>query len=88
MKQKLVKNQIMILEPLLLFEKKGRALKCVCAHSHVQKWLVWTLSFVSKLLLLPPSCAWVAVSHVSTVWDQMCHSTAENAETQNPPKAQ
>lgn len=80
MKQKLVKNQIMVLEPLLLFDKKGRALKCVCVHSHVQEWLVWSLSFVSKLLLLSPLCAWVAISHVSTVWDQVCHSTAENAE--------
>lgn len=88
MKQNHVKNQIMVLEPLLSFEKKGRTLRCVCVRSHVQEWLVWSLSFVSKLLLLSPICAWVAISHVSTVRDQMCHSTAENAETQNPSKAQ
>lgn len=36
MKQKLVKNQIMVLEPLLLFEKKGRAFLqlCVCLFTY------------------------------------------------------
>lgn len=71
----------MVLEPLWLFEKEGRALKCVCVHSQVQEWLVWSLFFVSKLLLLPPFCALVAISHVSTVSDQMCHSTAEKRHT-------
>lgn len=79
----------MDLGPLLLYEKEGRALKlCVCVHSYVQEWLVWFLSFVSKLLLIAPLCAWVATPHVSAAWDQICHSTAENSETQNLPEAQ
>lgn len=49
---------------------EGTAHTRVCVHTCIQEWLVWSVHFVSKLLLPAP---YVPGWPLSTVQDQLCH---------------
>lgn len=55
---------------LVPFEKEQPTHTRVCVHTCIQEWLVWSVHFVLKLLLLAPC---VPGWPLSTGQDQKCH---------------